>query len=376
MTTRFAFQLVPASSLTDNLPDDMLLEIFHRSDVALVASICQRWRFLALSCSELWNSIHINPLSASSIALGKLHSERSRGCPVNIAFVLSGDGAKKLVTFRLYSNLRNAIDLLMSEVHRIQRFVVDNGLVGSIFSQLPEISYHFPLLRSLTIQYRNGMGVTSILPSNVMVPELKELHISNFPWFKANAFQTDPFLYSSISDLRLSLCSVRSTMVLLVHLNRVEILQLTDIYELDPVFRIDAENMDWGMTGLQDGVLYYPSLRSLTIKVDRPIVQLLFQHTQFPKINYLRIEKKAAQFMEESTIELWRPTLRNVTTLDVSELEIFSELFSGFESVKVVRLLRCGTLSWAEDNIQMLVKYFPKSVDILQLEDEVLWKRA
>jgi len=354
----------------------MLLEIFLRSDAALVSSICQRWRSLALTYSELWTSIHINPLSASSIESGKLHSKRSRDRLINIAFVPSGARENKHQPYRLHANLTKAIDLLMSDICRIQQFVVDYGLIGSIFSQIPDASYDFPQLCSLKIQYRNGTGATTILPSNVKVPELKELHLSNYPCFTADAFQNNPFPYSSISNLRLSVCSVWSVMVLLVHLTQVEILQLTDIVEFDPVFRIDAENMDWGMAGLQDGVLNYPSLRSLTIQTEQSIFQIFLQHTQFPNIKYLRIEQRAVQFTEQPFVELWRPTFCNVTALDISWSGSFPELFSGFDSVKIVRLLECGIHVWTERSIQMLVKFLPKSVDVIQMEDEVIWRRA
>ena len=354
----------------------MLLEIFLRSDAALVASICQRWRSLALSYSQFWTSIQINTLSASSIALGKLHSERSRDCLINIVFVMGKARENEHQLLRMHANLSNAIDLLMSAICRIQQFVVDYRLVGSIFSQLPDAPYHFPQLRSLKIQYRNGTGATKILPSNVKVPALKELHLSNHPCFTAGAFRNNPFPYSSISDLRLSVCSVRSVIVLLVHLKQVEILQLADIYEFDSVSRINAENMDWKMIGVRDGLLHYPSLRSLTIQMEQSIFQIFFQHTQFPNIKHLRIEQRAVQFTEQPFVELWWPTFRNVTTLDISWSGSFPELFSGFESVKIVRLLECGIHVWTERSIQMLVEFLPKSVDVLQLEDEVIWRRA
>jgi len=352
----------------------MILEIFHHSqaDVALVASVCQRWRYLALACSDLWTNILINPMWPSSIALATLHAERSRDCFVNVAIEVREDEVRRRgISPALYkSYLMQTSKALVSIAPRTRRLVIDHTVMSIILGQVP---HKFSKLICLKLQYRNGMGVIELFPSHVWVPELKELELTNNPWFTANALRNDSLIYSSITTLRLSVCSIRAVMMMLVRCTRVETLQLTDVYVFDTLFTIDVENVDWEMTGLTDGVLHYPTLHSLTIKIDESTMQTLFQHTQFPNLQQLRIERKSAQFMQNTTAELWRPTLRNVRLLSMGGLVVPTHWFSGFESVKVVRLLKWKRVT--DEGIESLVELFPESVELLQLEEEVLWRK-
>jgi len=308
------------------------------------------------------------------MSLGRLFVERSGECLIDaVVMTLEDDRITSHTAQQFPQNARRLMDLTKSISHRIRGLAVEWKLTACVFFSPAGGTRSFSRLRSLQLKYASGFRIDDALPFNVQFPRLNEVHITGHPWFYSDAFQNNTLPFSSITSLRLSTCSIRAAMMLLVCCNQVETLELADVYEYNAEMRNDVEDVDWEMSGLADGVFHCPSLRSLTIGLHEEIMKMLFQHTQFPGLEYLCITQNSTQFMQRLSAEGWRSTLSNVITISIGDA-LPTRWSQGLESVRTVELLEGEHTATAAD-LKAFVGVLPDSVEVLTVGRKVVWIR-
>ncbi|KAF7336944.1 F-box domain-containing protein [Mycena venus] len=165
------------------LPIEILSEIFLHCSTKqdgckprLVATVCRRWRHVALSTSQLWCNIHLN---AETIEVESLRSllvlqlQRSGQVPLSIVFREPRDTASTLQLLLTVSQRWQSLDLLILTASQHELIRTSTSL--------------FPVLKKLTLR-----NVTSFELGNLFrpLPLLEELVLdwlecplpSTLPW--------------------------------------------------------------------------------------------------------------------------------------------------------------------------------------------------
>ncbi|KAJ7909159.1 hypothetical protein B0H13DRAFT_2661570 [Mycena leptocephala] len=165
------------------LPTEILSEIFFRCGAKqdgcrprLVATVCSRWRAVALSTSGLWCNIHLyrEEMELESLhSLLKLQLERSGQIPLSVVFCEPRDDS-------------SILELLLSVSHRLQSLdlVV---LTSNQHNQLRGSTGHFPILKKLTIRDTPSFELGNLTRPHPLLEELTLSWLrcpvpSQFPW--------------------------------------------------------------------------------------------------------------------------------------------------------------------------------------------------
>jgi len=316
----------------------------------------------------------MHPLRPMSVKLGELYAARSGTSLLDLSMTL--DSMSKKCTIEQISEAREHLMLLMMIVGpRTRRLFIAKHLAPVIFIAQP---LEFPQLLSLDIQVMTpsipNNVIRELFPFVIKAPKLRELGLWNQPMLMPEALQHNlgTLPYSAITTLRLTKCTIRTLVMTLLHCTQVVDLELVDVYGYDANAANDVEDMDWGMYGLLNGVLYSPSLRSLKVDVVQQVMQTLLHHTQFPNLQDLYVRRGSAALMHKASAAPWSPTLRSISTLSMGGA-IPKQWPPALQSVKDLRLLDVKKLTGK--SLRTLVDLFPDSVEVLQIKDDVVWER-
>lgn len=140
----------------------------HVKSSNILASVCQRWRYVAISDAWLWTGIRIPEACSPSSDVVATYFRRSKTIPITINF--PGD-------FYDYSRW---LKFLMPLSSRIRGFEITASVsldFGILLSQLP-----LPNVEQLTLNRPSvvGDGVSERLSCHLPMPKLKSLNISYF----------------------------------------------------------------------------------------------------------------------------------------------------------------------------------------------------
>ncbi|KAJ6561932.1 hypothetical protein B0H19DRAFT_1375213 [Mycena capillaripes] len=170
------------------LPTEIISEIFVHCSTKhdgckprLVATVCTRWREVALATSKLWSNIHVHQeeiKSESLLSLLALQLQRSGQVPLSVVF---------------YDRRLSVLELLLTASHRWESLDLDilNPTLRECLRASPN---PFPILKKLRIQITSPfvlgnlsraplleeltlIGVNSSVPSKLLWPRLTKCTI-------------------------------------------------------------------------------------------------------------------------------------------------------------------------------------------------------
>lgn len=109
-----------------------------------LATVCRRWRAVALECAPLWSNVAIK---SASVAATSLLLERSKGSPLDVLCVMATSG--------MYgSTMTEQLSLVLQNLHRIRSLRL--YLRSANVAEEPEALFdtlHAPLLKSMSVVY-------------------------------------------------------------------------------------------------------------------------------------------------------------------------------------------------------------------------------
>lgn len=284
-----------AISPIHGLPDDVLREIFafvpaqygsyRVSNALLVASVCRRWREVALSSGSLWALIDFRDDPQSRLA--RLSLSRSRQCDLSVTI----DTRTSDVPVLGSSSVHRWRDLTLvveatEDAHSAITAYLDSSMQNT--TRLPRL--RSPRLRSLSLIFSPDLSLTMDDLLNLKlfelacVTDLRELHFQHIDPSVEAALYTH-ITYLSLAEIKC--CSLRNIYLILRESPQLRTLKLRDI--------VPTSHEDYGGSLPDDDQPFKMAhLEELTIEFGRAtdVTRFLFDRLNLssPTLRYLAIE--------------------------------------------------------------------------------------